>query len=449
MTRFLTFIVRNLKLETHLWKDSVITLPPFNPDAIPLSANSQSSPPPSAISVFSPTSISTSTLFIGNRQNSQPGGTATITEVDPETQEPHDDSAKQLQLSRKIDESMEAYTHTFISVSATLRFPPPYPIRRMKELDNDLIKSKQEWEDEVIRREEGQERARSLHAQEATITAATTPTPELPQINAPVEDSNDLSAQIEALPSLILPGELPLIDTPLSISGMPEGNSYFTYPGGSASNTSNLETPIAVAANPTTVSKLEPEPLKTIDDIGPESKYTLLKWKHEEQRRIWQWYLRKNPDDFVVEKYQCISLWQFTLPTAEVGKHQPCFAPQLIYITFYGENDCTLGQFIERSVTDTLAEFLDPKAICTGKGCDKPLARHCKVFVHNETRITIAVERWDGQIIGRQHHHPAPDLITTWSACRICGSATPLHPCFRRDAALLFCQIFGTAFLSR
>jgi 1-phosphatidylinositol-3-phosphate 5-kinase len=29
VTRFLTFIVRSLKLETHLWKDSVISLPPL------------------------------------------------------------------------------------------------------------------------------------------------------------------------------------------------------------------------------------------------------------------------------------------------------------------------------------------------------------------------------------------------------------------------------------
>jgi len=40
----------------------------------------------------------------------------------------------------------------------------------------------------------------------------------------------------------------------------------------------------------------------------------------------------------------------------------------------------------------------------------------------------VAVEQWDGQIIGRTNWFPAPDMITTWSACRVCGSATPFIP---------------------
>jgi 1-phosphatidylinositol-3-phosphate 5-kinase len=415
VTRFLTFIVRNLKLETHLWKDSVITLHPINPDAVPPSTAGRSpSDLASAAALISPTSASPSRALIFASQAEKE---AKNTDVDSDSEDHQDDNTHQIQLSRRIDQSLDAYIHTFISVSATLRFPPPYPLRRMKELDNDLAEAKQKWEDEVIQREE---RMASLHTQEVTVTGST------PMESAhplDIGDANDLSAQIEALPSIILSGTQPLTETPMSISGMPEGTSYFLYPGGSASTT---DTPNAVAINTASTVQLVPGTQKTSDDIKAESKYTLLKWKHEEQRRIWEWYLRKNPDDFVVEKYQCISLWQFTLPTIEVGKHQPCFAPQLIYTTFYGENDCTLGQFIERSVNENLAQFLDPKAICTGKGCDKPLARHCMVFVHNESRITIAVEQWDGQIIGR--HHPSPESITTWSACRLCGSATPFIP---------------------
>jgi 1-phosphatidylinositol-3-phosphate 5-kinase len=53
VTRFLTFVVRNLKLETHLWKDSVISLPSFNPLAVPPSLCQQLGVPtaPVAISV--------------------------------------------------------------------------------------------------------------------------------------------------------------------------------------------------------------------------------------------------------------------------------------------------------------------------------------------------------------------------------------------------------------
>ncbi|KAJ7665304.1 hypothetical protein DFH06DRAFT_1186961 [Mycena polygramma] len=383
VTRFLTFIVRNLKLETHLWKDSVITLPSFNADAFPSSPSGRhvlgNLSITSVTSLMFPSSISTprlSTPTPGMRSRD------TLVEDGSDDDLPAGD-AEQIRLSRRIDQALEPYKQTFISVSATLRFPPPQPIRRMKELDNELLEAKRAWEDEVIRREE------RGHAQ-TQLTAVNTPkVPSPPVVQEPGPD--DINAQIEALSTLSIP----------------------TYPKRARRHTSPTE---------------PQEVLKTVEDIALESKYQTVKWQHEEQRRIWEWYLRKNSDDFVVEKYQCLSLWEYVIPLHEFGLHRACFAPHLNYITFYGENDCTLGQYIEKSVGDTLVQFLDPRAVCTGKGCDQPLARHCKVYVHNETRLFAAVEQWDGQIIGRMNYLPAPDLITTWSACRVCGSATPFIP---------------------
>jgi 1-phosphatidylinositol-3-phosphate 5-kinase len=168
-----------------------------------------------------------------------------------------------------------------------------------------------------------------------------------------------------------------------------------------------------------------PFALKTVADIASETRVHQTKFKHEAQKRVWEWYLRKNPDDFVVEKYQCISLVEYTIPVAHYGRRRACFPPELKYVTFYGENDCTLGQYIEKAVGQTLRDFLDPSAICIGKGCDEARARHCKVYIHNEAKLFVAVEQWDGQIRGSFH---SPDLITTWSACRLCGMATPFIP---------------------
>ncbi|KAF5384947.1 hypothetical protein D9615_001145 [Tricholomella constricta] len=424
VTRFLTFIVRNLKLETHLWKDSVITLPPFNPEAMPTALTERHGFVNfSLASSFAlPSFLSTSRLVTPTVEVHESPSTATITEVDSDANGPQNEDDEQLLLSERIDQSLEPYTKTFISVSATLRFPPPYPIVRMKELDNELIRAKQAWEDEVIRREE---RSHFLHSQETTITAATPP-PVSSHESSHNDDQGDINALIEALPSVITPGTPSTPDPVHPAAGESEPSSYFLHPPSTA--LSHLSTESGTRLISPTTPDVRPELHKTPADIALKSRFSLMKWKHEEQRRIWEWYLRKNQDDFIVEKYQCISLWEYTIPTAEFGHHQACFAPRLNYITFYGENDCTLGQFIERSVGDTLVQFLDPKAICTGKGCDKPLARHCKVYVHNETRLFVAVEQWDGQIIGRQNYHPAPDLITTWSACRVCGSATPFIP---------------------
>ncbi|KAG5718705.1 1-phosphatidylinositol-3-phosphate 5-kinase FAB1 [Termitomyces sp. T112] len=416
VTRFLTFIVRNLKLETHLWKDSVITLPPFNPEATPTALSERYGLVNTSLhSLFAmPSFLSASHLATPAVELNKETSSATITAVNSDGEAVCTEEDEQNTLSNRIDESLRPYAKTFISVSATLRFPPPYPLVKMKELDNQLIRDKQTWEDEVIRREE---RTHFLHSQETLTTIMTAKPVDSPQI-----DENDLNAQIEALPTIARP-ETPI--TPESTHTPAEDlnkSSYFLQPPSATHST--ISTELVVLP----MSAVQPEPHQTIADITLESQFTLTKWKHGEQRRIWEWYLRKNADDFVVEKYQCITLREYTIPIADYSLHRPCFAPRLNYITFYGSNDCTLGQFIERSVTDTLIHFLDPKAVCTGKGCDQPLARHCTVYVHNETRLFVAVEQWDGQIIGRQNYHPTPDLITTWSACRVCGSATPFIP---------------------
>ncbi|KAL0580699.1 Mitochondrial distribution and morphology protein 12 [Marasmius crinis-equi] len=441
VTRFLTFIVRNLKLETHLWKDSVITLPSFNADAVPVTPGrlTISTTALNGVPTY-PSSLSTPSLITAYSEARSPTPavmelrTSSVVPEDVSEDDLPDEELQSLKLSKRIDQSLEPYLHTFLSVSATLRFPPPYPVMRMKELDVELSAAKRAWEDEIVRREERS----SKHTRDETITAASqltvmdssesevsTPAATLcPPPPNTIEDSSDIKAQIEALPQVMFPNTPSLPNTPYKVE---EPSSYFSYqpnsnPGSAAA------TPQIFGAPVFGTPAVEQIPLKTAEDIALESNYALVKWKHEEFRRIWEWYLRKNHDDFVVEKYQCLSLLDYTVPIAEFGEHRACFPPRLQYITFYGENDCTLGQYIEKAVADTLSNFLDPKAICTGKGCDQSLARHCKVYVHNETRLFVAVEGWDGQFIGRALPFPAPDLITTWSACRVCGSATPFIP---------------------
>ncbi|KAJ2923606.1 hypothetical protein H1R20_g13486, partial [Candolleomyces eurysporus] len=418
VTRFLIFIVRNLKLEFHLWKDTVIDL-----EATPANGNHRHSSNHSLPSL--PLSLSTTSIV-------KPAATsrAKIEPVEPDEDEKEpevvDEEAEQKRLSKRIEDALEPYQKTFLSVSATLRFPAPYPIQQMKDLDDELIASKRAWEDEVIRSEE---QIQVKHQQEATVTPATVITTvhdlEQQQEQASLEPE-DISAQIEALPSSRL-AATPLADDsyPMfrSPGPMEEGESYFPPMNSAAPTISLLSAPA--------VEPVEKAPLKTVDDIALQSRYSLVKSKHEEHRRIWEWYLRKNRDDFVVEKYQCISWREYTIPVDGLETNRPCFPPTLRYLTFYGENDLTLGQFIEKSVADTLVQFLDPKAICQGKACNQPLARHGKVFVHNSTRIFFFVEQWDKQIVnvksGRSAYYP-PELVATWTVCRKCGGATPLIP---------------------
>ncbi|KAF9451376.1 hypothetical protein P691DRAFT_724173 [Macrolepiota fuliginosa MF-IS2] len=413
VTRFLTFIVRNLKLETHLWKDSVITLPSFNPEALPVAVSRSFALPKVNTAYSFPQSVSLSTPRLATPVSGLPDvfSSLTLPKIeDSETDDLPNEDAEQLRLSRRIEQSLEPYRSTFISVSATLRFPPPYPIKKMKELDDALQASKRAWEDDVVLREE--------KAQSKSVPEVVVSTPDFPPTSLEDTGRADINAQIEALNVPIPPSPE---FTPHFQAMLDEG-SYFAG-----------VSPTPPASEITSSVVLQPlieepyEPIKTAADIALQSKYRHLQWKHEEHRRIWEWCLRKNADDFVVEKYQQILLWEYTIPTSEIGQRRSCFAPQLTYLQFYGENDMTLGQFIEKAVVEALGQLLDPKATCAGKGCDQPSARHCRVYVHNETRLFVAVEQWEGQIVNHAFE-PAPDLITTWSACRVCGSATPFIP---------------------
>lgn len=418
VTRFLTFIVRNLKLETHLWKDSVITLPSLSPEAVPTAMarhplpeeelgtpNGHTHLPPSVSLVHLPT------LLNASKEKGDDLADDTTEEDLP------DADAERMRLSKRVKSSIEPYYRTFISISATLRFPPPRPIMRMQELDEELTRAQRAWEDEIVRREE------KGSLDKLKKKSSGTPIPEDGAIatntTSSVTDSDDVKAQIEALPVPVI------VRTPCSEKEMRQSEGPGSYFEPQPNSSGHIFPGSFSASPPVTGSGISP--LKTAADITLASQLSLVKWRHGEHRRIWEWYLRKNHDDLVVEKYQFIRLCKYTTPIDEFGVHRPCSGPSLTYMSFYGENDCTLGQFIDQAVCTTLEQFLDPKAICTSKGCNRPLARHCQVFVHNETRLCVAVEQWDGEIRARSIHL-SPEMITTWSACRVCGSATPFIP---------------------
>ncbi|CAL1694246.1 unnamed protein product [Somion occarium] len=411
VTRFLAFTVRNLRLETHLWKDLVISLPSLSKSATPALVDSSDLSEHEKTNKDIPSSTTSVTQLADSPSAEAKDIFAEKSQSYTAIDDLPDEDAEQLRLSHRIRESIEPYEKTFISVSATLRFPPPYPIRRMKELDDELKRAKQEYEDDLVRRGE---KAESQSEEEVQTPA--------PLIQA--ETNEDVAAQIESLPMV----EPPATPTPGGTSTNQDPPSYFDVPQPICSQV--LDGTVVASPYPRSPRPPPEVPIEVTQDkdIRLQSRLDYIKWLHTEQRRIWEWYLRKNGDDFDVEKYQCISLWEFTLPIEEFGLHRACFPPRLRYITFYGENDCTLGQFIEKSVMDTLRQFLDPRAICDGKGCGQPIARHCKVFVHNETRLFVAVEQWDGQITDNAHLMTSPDTIVTWSACRICGNATPFIP---------------------
>lgn len=434
VTRFLMFIVRNLKLETNLWIDSVISFPHLTLDAVPPRYNHNVEDAEVPLTVAFARWIQKTPAETGSRMRTVEIG------IRSEDEDMPDEDRDQLQLSRRIQQSLEPYLTTFISVSATLRFPPPYPIRRMKELDDELLRAKQAWEDEVVRREEQQDS--QLHSREATVTPSSNAFASSSSLtmmkSSGTFDCDDIHAQIESLrvPSVPhTPGSLSVTPRPLTDTAIDQPGYFdLTRTNSSGSSSTPALSPVSTmttsASVPNTPSEEAPFALKTTDDIALESNLRFVKWQHAEQQRIWEWYLRKNKDDFVVEKYQFISVWECKIPSPDLGQLPPCRPPTLSYLTYYGEHDHTLGQFIAESIGEAL-KYIVEQTMCEGKNCAHLMTRHCTSYVHNETRILVATEPWDGQIAGGSDAGvvgPSPELVTTWSACRLCGSATPFIP---------------------
>lgn len=170
----------------------------------------------------------------------------------------------------------------------------------------------------------------------------------------------------------------------------------------------------------------KPVPLKNASDITKESTLSLAQFQYDEHLPVWEWYLRKNPDDFAIEHYQTLAVREFIAPLAEGHQCKPCHMPVLSYFTYYGENDCTLGYFIDRAVAGGLVPPQDGKPVCSS--CEEQTAAHCKVYVHNESKLIVAAEPWSGKIQAKSSDAPMQDLVTTWSVCRRCGQATPFIP---------------------
>ncbi|EJD52194.1 hypothetical protein AURDEDRAFT_181710 [Auricularia subglabra TFB-10046 SS5] len=440
VTRFLVYLVRNLKVESYLWKDLALSSPTIaygdavTPVAAPVPIapprlRAISSPSLSLVAsggrtptVASPTALRSAWMgtvmesILDEGQDSLSGIGHSLVK----SEHLNDEDAARLRLSREILRSYEDYTRTFISVSSTLRFAPPFPICRMKELDEKLHRARQAWEDDVILKEERSSHHASTvygHAQEATLTPAT--------YNSTVSTSTVSTTST----GLSADSDMPASPTPRPPISPEEAPSYFerklTTSDSQGSFQSLQQAAQTSSLGPTNEGALELLPLRQASEIAIESALSAVEVEHDQARRIWEWYLRKNKDDFLLEKYQNIAVRECILPIGtHVDKQRPCFPPKLVYIDYYGDGDMMLGQFLETQILSFMSA-MSSQAVCEGKDCGVPLYQHCKMYYHNETRVMIATEVFSPTIHTQSASAPAHHSLTTWTYCRACDKATP------------------------
>ncbi|CAE6447859.1 unnamed protein product, partial [Rhizoctonia solani] len=435
--RFIAFIVRNLKMESFLWKDCVVTMPGVTGEAVPTpslgnSTNSAVVNAGDAGVVMRPRAKSFPSLStkIANESSPEPGvglnrwispilpvPSPVFEDDDPLSLE--DDAEDQMAaLSRRIDASLRPYLTTFISASATLRFLPPWPVRKMKEADEQLISAKREWE----------EQQRENERKKAAVK---------PEECLAQDTKSEVQVDKECTPSVVVvspaeerPG--PKLHPSASLSSLRStvSTSSLSLPA----VPSRIPTP---APSPLTSGPVVPAPeLRSPSELSVEARLADAKERHEVMRREWEWYLRRNRDDFAVEKYQQIAVRSFIIPTASGSSsmagstisgqvenpHRPCFRPELKYKSYYGEGDQSLTQFIEETCS------IPVNSVCEAKGCNVLRIAHTLVFVHNESQVLISTEPWTGRIGAKQFAAPLYEGITTWSICRVCMQNTPLIP---------------------
>ncbi|KAB5595039.1 1-phosphatidylinositol-3-phosphate 5-kinase [Ceratobasidium theobromae] len=437
--RFIAFIVRNLKMESFLWKDCVVTMPGVTGDAVPT--------PSLGLGGAGAAAITGANALIRPRAKSFPGlgvrivpsdtgldaGHPPARWVSPVLPEPspvfedddpfvagNDEEDEPTALTRQIEASLRPYLTTFISASATLRFLPPWPVRKMKEADDQLRTLRRERDEQVREQESGRDKegeetseGKSMEESEASkesIPSLVVVSPEEEASEPKLQSSKSMTSVRSALSAFSAPSSAPLSPSP----------RMATF------------APLAIISGP----PISPPEVRAPSELDLEARLADAQDRHEEMRRVWEWYLRRNKDDFAVEKYQQIAMRTFIIPISNAStsitgssttsllenSQRPCFRPQLVYKSYYGTGDQSLAQFIEDACSTP------PNAVCESKTCNVLRIAHTRVFVHNESQVLISTEPWTGRIGAHKFAAPHYDMITTWSLCRICMQNTPLIP---------------------
>lgn len=265
----------------------------------------------------------------------------------------------------EIEASLAPYINTAISTSASVRYPPPAPLAKMGELDKQLrslLNERDEWEAAQILLEENQGKS-SLQ----------TPTEELP--TNPLADEPMLRTEDTATTPTAKVTQ-PCIENPLRA----EGNGLST----------------------TLIITLPSE-------IRLESEIAQTSFQHTEQLKVWAWYRKSHPPDIRPQLFQGLT---YLSATVCEGSDKPCTGPDLTTHNFYAEDDCTLGQYLEKVSTEA-------GQACVNKTCTRIRLHHFQVLVHGKTRLQIAVDQFPCPSPGNE------DNIITWSYCKVCKEASP------------------------
>lgn len=124
----------------------------------------------------------------------------------------------------------------------------------------------------------------------------------------------------------------------------------------------------------------------------------------------------------------------------------PCLPPQIVTMEFYGNQDITLGGFLEKFCFRE-SYSLQPYT-CPSEACDIPMLDHVRRIVHNSGAIYISLRKLKNCVPGGE------SAIMMWNWCRKCRQATPLMPMSQDTWNISFAKylelhFYGNSFMRR
>lgn len=280
------------------------------------------------------------------------------TNIGKQRQEQLDSAEKQ---TAEIEASLAPYLNTALSTSSSVHYPPPAPLAKMGILDQKLRSL-------LLERDE-KEAAQILLEESLGNMNSRTPTEE--------QDANPLIAD-QSDPAITPTGKTTAAYNNLPVDG----------PG---------------------TKELAASPLISPSESRLESEIAQTSFRHKEQLKIWAWYRKNNPHDLCPQVFQGLS---YIHATVCEGSDKPCTGPEMVTSNFYAEDDCALGQYLERLSTAAAQP-------CANKACTRIRLHHFQVLVHGNTRLQIAVDQFPCPSPGNENN------VITWSYCKVCKEASP------------------------
>ncbi|KJE93967.1 phosphatidylinositol-3-phosphate/phosphatidylinos itol 5-kinase [Capsaspora owczarzaki ATCC 30864] len=150
------------------------------------------------------------------------------------------------------------------------------------------------------------------------------------------------------------------------------------------------------------------------------------------------------------QRYDCLSpynhqeirvlYWNYCLSSSSL-----CRAPDVVSIKFYGENDLTLGQFLQdhcfRPSRPNQSAYK-----CESPECTSPMVNHIRSYAHDSSKLTVSMLAFNliasdlqSQIQQLLNHCGSREGIFTWSWCKQCRRlGAPVVPLSKESWRLSF-----------